>query len=271
MNFSVLMSLYARENPCSLYECLESISRQSVLANEIVLVLDGPIGPELRDVVEQWNERLPIKIIPLVENVGLGRALNEGINHCTCEWIFRMDTDDICVENRFELQVRYIRKNPGVSIFGGQIEEFENKPGDLGVRRDVPIDQEDLCEYMKFRNPFNHMTVAYKKEAVEAVGGYMHHMWMEDYNLWIRLWAAGVKFGNMPQTLVLARAGMTMLSRRRGFPYLKSEWKLAKLKLSTGLQGRFAAFLGFVVRSLPRVMPINLLGSVYRLARSRVD
>ena len=106
--FSVLMSLYMKEKPEYLDRCLESLFEQTIHANEIIIVLDGAISTELTATIEKWKTFLPLKILPLKENVGLGKALNLGLKICSNDIIIRMDTDDICLENRLETQYNFL-------------------------------------------------------------------------------------------------------------------------------------------------------------------
>ena len=108
MDFSVLLSLYHKEKPQFLRECLESLKNQTLSATEIIMVFDGTISSELEEVVRQFITILPIKIIRLPQNVGLGKALNEGLKYCSYNWVFRMDTDDICLPERFSKQLAFI-------------------------------------------------------------------------------------------------------------------------------------------------------------------
>lgn len=112
MKFSVLMSLYHAEKPEFLRECLNSLQAQTRLADEMVVVFDGEIPPELVAVVSDFQAALNIKIVRLPENVGLGKALNFGINHCSHEHIFRMDSDDIALPQRFEQQCAFGNSTP---------------------------------------------------------------------------------------------------------------------------------------------------------------
>ena len=249
MKFSVLMSLYFKENPLFLEQCFISLVNQTYPADEIVLVLDGEITPELEQVINQFKDKLRLKLVPLMKNVGLGKALNEGIKQCSNEWLFRMDTDDICYPERFAKQVECIEKNPDVVLFGTQIAEFDQDPN-------------------KLRSPFNHMTVAYKKSILAQVGGYQHHLFLEDYNLWNRIIATGSKVGNLPEVLLYARTnGNAMIGRRRGWIYAKSEWKLFKLKYQLKIQGMFSGFVTFVMRTFPRLLPVFILKFIYKSVR----
>nr|AXY99685.1 gt3 [Proteus vulgaris] len=269
-NFSILLSVYNAENPIFLDKALSSLYEyQKIKPAEIVVVIDGPINKGLFEIIDNYKNQLNelIKIINLNKNHGLGYALNEGLKHCSYDWIFRMDTDDFCLPNRFEKQIEYITSNPDISLLGSAIEEFdENMENSFGYRIN-PLENNDIVNYAKKRNPFNHMTVAFKKEAVMAVGGYQHHLFMEDYNLWIRMISAGYKVANLPDVLVKVRAGNSMVTRRKGIKYIKSEYKLAKLKIKTNLDNSFSAYSIFLLRSIPRMLPTSFLSKIYKTLR----
>jgi len=267
--FSVLMSLYEKENPTNLDECLKSLFDQTCPANEIIVVLDGPITEQLNAILIKWIELLPLDIVPLPSNVGLGNALNIGIESCNFNLIARMDTDDICVPNRFELQLAKFKECSDLCILGGAISEFESDTiNSTGIRR-VPVLHNDIIKYAILKNPFNHMTVMFKKDEILQAGGYMHHHFMEDYNLWLRVLSAGKIVGNLSDILVYARTGNSMLSRRHGFKYINSEFNLAKLKYKLGFQNIFSASGVLLMRSMPRILPIYVLRKIYSLLRTR--
>ncbi|MEW5562698.1 glycosyltransferase [Enterobacter asburiae] len=267
MHFSVLMSLYDKEKSTYLEECLESLANQTLPADEIVLVYDGPINADLIAVVEKWSSSLPIKIVALKENVGLGQALNEGMKHCTYNYIARMDTDDICQPNRFELQSRFMDMNPDIDISGSRIREFVDNKDNIVSERIVPLTNDEIARFARLKNPFNHMTVVFKKSSVQSVGGYQHHYLMEDYNLWLRLLGNGFKAGNLDVPLVLVRVGVDMLVRRRGLKYVFSEYKLAQIKRTTGFQNILTASYFFILRSIPRLLPLWVLMKIYNVTR----
>ena len=267
MNFSVLISLYYKEKPQFLMECLESLKKQTVQAIEIVLVFDGVVTHELEEMVIQYSSILPIEIIRLPQNVGLGKALNEGLKHCSHNWVFRMDTDDICLPNRFERQVAFIEQHPKVVLFSGHIAEFSDNKTIITGYRKVPIGNENIKQYALSRSPFNHMTVAFRKDIIEAVGGYQHHLFLEDYNLWLRIIAQEYEVGNINEVLLLARAGSNMVARRRGMNYIKGEWKLFNLKRKLKVQNIFSGFFIFLLRVIPRMLPTRILKALYKYLR----
>ncbi|WP_219495358.1 glycosyltransferase [Proteus terrae] len=270
MNFSILISIYTNESPEYFHDSISSIYNSiKKTQSEIIIIKDGPLTHQLEDILDKWKKILSskLKIIALKNNVGLGFALNEGLKHCTYDWIFRMDTDDICLPNRFEKQIEFIKHNPDISLLGSSTEEFDEKMENSFGYRINPIEHNDIVNYAKKRNPFNHMTVAFKKEAVLAVGGYQHHLFMEDYNLWIRMISSGYKVANLPDILVKVRAGNSMVTRRKGLKYIKSEYKLANLKIKTNLDNSFSAYSIFLLRSVPRMLPTSFLSKIYKMLR----
>lgn len=266
LGFSVLLSLYHKENFLALDQCFQSIWKdQTIQPDEIILVLDGPIGEELSQCVQKWQRIIgkSLRVIPLSQNVGLGKALNKGLEHCSNEWVFRMDTDDISKPDRFKKQIQFIKKNPEVVLFSGQILEFNENPSDADILKSVPTEHTDIIKFAQKRSPFNHMTVAYKKSVIEAVGGYQHHLFMEDYNLWLRVIGAGYRVGNHPDILLYARVGNGMHARRKGLEYVNSELQLLKLKKELKLQDPIHANILFLLRSSFRLLPSTLLGKIY--------
>ena len=266
MNFSVLLSLYYKEKPEFLKECLESLKAQTLQATEIIIVFDGVVTPDLEKMVMQYTSILPMEIIQLPQNVGLGKALNEGLRHCTYNWVFRMDTDDICLPERFEKQVEFIKQHPNVVLFSGHIAEFSDDKTKITGYRKVPIGDKNIKKYALSRNPFNHMTVAYKKQIAIDAGGYRSYL-LEDYSLWLRIIAKNYEVGNIDDVLVYARIGNNMVSRRRGKEYIKGEWQLFKLKHSLKLQPLLPNFFIFTLRASLRLLPTSLLKVVYKFLR----
>lgn len=268
--FSVLLSLYHKESPSHLQACFNSLVNQTLLADQVVLVIDGKIGQELEKVIAEFKNALPLTLVRLPNNVGLGLALNEGLKHCLYEWVLRMDTDDVCVPARFELQMAFIKNHHDVAVVGGQIIEFdgEDEGGmERGILKSVPLTHQQITQWAKKRNPFNHMTIAYKKSVVLAVGGYQHHLFMEDYNLWLRLLSCHYQMANMPNVLVYARTGSDMIGRRKGVDYIKSEWALFRLKNKLNINNKSEGVFIFILRVILRLLPVFLLQHIYLFLR----
>lgn len=266
-SFSILMSLYNKEHPTYLHECLNSIKNQKVHAKQVVIVFDGFINEQLRKVVDTFKKELPIDIIQLEHNVGLGMALNEGLKHCKYDIVARMDTDDICIPERFYKQINYIFDNPNISIVGSSIDEYDESFTSFLFKRKTKSEHFDILKYAKYRSPFNHMTVVFRKKAVIQAGGYLHHAFMEDYNLWLRMLSLGCTAYNFDESLVLARTGSSMIQRRKGMVYVRSEIQLAKLKYQLRFNGKIESLFILFLRITPRILPKKILSYIYKIIR----
>ena len=270
MKFSVLISSYYKDDPDELREALHSIwDAQTLKPAEIVIVKDGPLSTELDLVIDDFAKTAPVKIIPLVQNLGLGLALAEGILHCSHSYVARMDGDDISVFNRFEKQLSFMCAHPEVDICGGMIEEFANTPTNVIGKRVLPENHNDIVNFLKKRSPFNHMTVMYKKEIVISAGNYLHFSNYEDYWLWARIIVNGGRCANLPDVLVKVRAGDNMLFRRKGWKFFIKEFEMAFKLKQLGVLTRWEAFCNAVLRGTVRLLPVFFLRMVYRKLREK--
>jgi glycosyltransferase involved in cell wall biosynthesis len=227
MEYSISMSVYEHDMPEYFSLAMKSIVEQSVAPNEIVLVIDGPIPSETENIISEFEKELEIlKICRLAKNMGHGFARNYGIQNASHRLVALMDSDDIAVPDRFAKQLETFWKNPTIAVLGGQIEEFNDDDNHVVGRRIVPENHDEIINYMKFRCPFNQMTVMLDKEKVQLAGGYIDWFWNEDYYLWIRMFLKGYLFKNLDQTLVKVRVSENLYKRRGGWGYFVSESKL---------------------------------------------
>lgn len=265
-NFTVLMSVYAKENPTFLTEALDSVLAQTIEPSEIVLVKDGPLTFELEKVIDNYINKYPenFKIISLQENKGLGIALKIGVDNSSFDIIARMDSDDIAKSDRFEKQLKVLTLNPDVDIVGSYIKEFEGDITNILSVRKVPTSSKEIYDYARRRNPFNHMTVMFRKNAVYGAGNYKQSLYTEDYYLWARMIKNNSKMANIPESLVYARTGRDLFKRRGGLIYVKSEINLQKKLYSIGFINLWEAVINVGLRVLIRIMPNALRGYVYK-------
>lgn len=266
MNFSVLMSVYKRENPKCFREALESIIQQTVKPTEIVVVKDGELTEFLDIICNEYNEKYKglFKFITLKNNQGLGQALQTGMENCTYDIVARMDTDDIAKPERFEKQIREFEKDKNLAILGSAIEEFSITPERVDTIRIVPLLDQDIKKYAKRRNPFNHMTVMFRKNAVIDVGNYKPFHLNEDYYLWYRLLNKGYKAKNLPDCLVSARVDENMFQRRGGLGYILQEIKLQNIFYKNGFINLIEYTRNVTMRMSARLIPNLIRGYLYR-------
>lgn len=235
--FSVSMCVYGKDNPEWFKRAVDSILNQTVKPTEVVLVVDGPIPSELDEVVSTYEKMNIFNVIRLEENRGHGEARRIGLENCKYNLVALMDADDVSVETRFENQIKEFENDSQLVVVGGNITEFIGDESNVVSIREVPESDKDIKQYLKKRCPFNQMTVIFKKDVVQSVGGYIDWFCEEDYYLWLRLYLAGAKFKNIQQNLVNVRIGNEMFSRRGGWKYFKSERKLQKYMLKNKIIG----------------------------------
>lgn len=209
------------------------------------------------------------KVIRLKENCGLGNALKVAVENCSNELIARMDSDDISVPTRFEQQLHYFSKNESIDVLGGNIAEFIGTEDNIVAYRDVPLDDCEIREYLKKRCPLNHVSVMFRKDAVQKAGGYIELHWNEDYYLWIRMVEQNCVMANTGTVLVKVRIGADMYKRRAGKRYFQSEKYLQDYMLKK----KMICYGDYVSNVLKRwivqcVLPNSIRGFVFRkLAR----
>ena len=238
LKFSVLMSVYAKEQPEFLAAALKSnLDEQTLPPDELVLICDGPLTDGLDDVIRQFEERHPdvLRVFRLSENCGLGKALNYGLQQCRYDWIARSDSDDVCDSCRFEVQMNYLREHPDVDILGSFIDEFITDWKDSFRKKQMPLTHAEIVKMAKTRNPINHMTVVFRKSVVQKAGSYQHLPYMEDYFLWVRAICGGARLANVDQYLVHARVGNGMARRRGNRAQIASRRELNTYMLQQGM------------------------------------
>lgn len=266
-NFSVLLSVYVKENPLNLKIALESIyHNQTLKPTEIVLVQDGPLTDELYKEIESFSNVAPLKSVVLDKNMGLGHALQVGATHCSYDIIARMDTDDVARPERFEKQIKFLIDNPEVDVVGANIEEFNESPGDLNQFKINPETHEELVNKITLKSPFNHPTIMMRKEALFKAGNYNGDLLLfEDYSLFLRMWLCGLKFHNLQEVFLDFRigSGIETIKRRSGKHYIEKEMRFIKYAEEIGAFNKFEALRYKSLRLPVRVMPTKIVLFIY--------
>ncbi|WP_413854629.1 glycosyltransferase [Candidatus Ruminimicrobium bovinum] len=263
MNFSVLMSAYYKDNPQWLKQAIDSVLNNTVKPSQIVLVVDGQIPNELEQVINEYRDSLDI--LRLEKNSGLGIALQQGLLKCKYPLVARMDSDDISLPNRFELQLKEFENNPNLTIVGGYIQEFDSQTNEKTSIRKVPLEDMQIKQYLKIRSPFNHPTVMFKKEDILKAGNYQTFYQMEDYYLWARLVKANYQMKNIPEILLNFRTDKNMFARRGSYKYFKSNKEVSKQMLKMKIINYPYYLFNITVRFITQVlMPNNIRTLFYK-------
>lgn len=267
MPFTVLLSVYNNESDTNLISSLKSVLvNQTVLPDQVVLVVDGPIREELENIIDKFSFSFSnFHVIRLNSSKGLANALNEGLKHCENEIVFRMDTDDISLPSRFETQLKFMNLNDDIAVCGSYVLEFDENEDDIVSSRKVPLSHEEIVNFCKRRCPMSHPSVCFRKSAVLDTGGYPL-TYPEDYLLWIRMIKADYKFANIPEFLLKMRTNEAFI-KRRGFSFLIGELKIYFFLYKIGWISIINLVIISFIRSIVRLAPNFLKIWMYRNLR----
>lgn len=268
-NYSVLMSVYQKEKAEFLRASMDSMWNQTVKTNDFVLVCDGPLTETLENVIEEMTVSHPeINVIRLKKNSGLGNALNEGLKHCKNDLVARMDSDDISLPQRCEVELKAFMTHSDIDICSGTILEFQGEPGNVVGKRVLPAENSKIRDYSRKRNPFNHVAVMFSKKAVEAAGGYVEtfHLF-EDYYLWIRMLQNGARGWNVEEPIVYVRMSDDAYMRRGGIAYTREMLRFHQWIYSTGWSSKADFMTGAIPHMIVCIMPNEVRRAVYKRLR----
>jgi glycosyltransferase involved in cell wall biosynthesis len=266
---TVLMSVYRNDSPDLFAAALASVFEGECLPDAVQLVVDGPVSAGIELVIQDFSQRQALCVLRLPENVGLARALNAGLERITTSWVARADADDINEPWRLRLQAQAAASNPAIALIGGHVLEVDGRSRPVAQRK-VPGTQAEIARFMRWRSPFNHMTVAFRRDAVAKVGGYPDIYLREDYALWASLLASGIQCVNLDAVLVRASAGTGLYRRRGGMRYAKGELQLQAHLVRCGIKSPARGLVDGLVRSAVFLLPAALRGWLYKnLLRDR--
>lgn len=204
---SVLMAVHDSDDVAFLDAAMESITvAQTRQPDQVVLVQDGPLSPELEETLKRWRAQLGerLEVVPLGASVGLGGALNVGLKRCVYPLVARMDADDVAFPQRLERQGVFMEHNPEIGVLGSGALEID-LDGNTGPLRTVAEGHDALVSRL-WACPFIHPSVMFRKDLIVGVGGYDSALRRrQDYELWFRVLEAGGRFANIPEPLIWYR------------------------------------------------------------------
>jgi glycosyltransferase involved in cell wall biosynthesis len=268
---SVLMATYASETASHLSDALESLFKQTVCPQRIILVIDGPIGGDQHAVIAHYitDQRGPELIaVPLAKNSGLAAALNAGLTYCDTSYLMRMDSDDIATPDRLALQRSYLEAHPDIAMVSSWAREFSDHD-ESGMMKVSPTDHGAVAIALRWRNVIVHSAVMFRTDRLRSMGAYRSDFGLlEDYDLFVRLIAQGEKLHVLPKVLVRLRTGPEQKSRRGNLTYLKNEIRFRIFCFRIGFLNGTQFLATTVLYSLFRVIGSQLRQRVYALART---
>lgn len=261
---SLLLPVWAGDRPEFLADAfVSSVDTQTRRPDEVVIVRDGPVAPSLQACLDRLaaESPVPVEVVALERNVGLGPALDAGLAACSHDLVARMDADDLSLPHRFAVQLPLLAS---ADLVGAGLLEIGTGLDDVVGRRTPPIEPGDIVRRARFADPFNHPTVVYRRELVRAVGGYGDFALMEDYLLWAKMILAGARVANVAEPLVGYRVGAGAYARRGGWRQLRAELALQRRFRALGFTTRGQCARNVLVRGGYRLVPEWIRRAAYR-------
>lgn len=263
--YSVLMAVYHRDRPKWFEEAVESMAQQTLPPYEIVIVEDGRLTEALYAAEKRCIERYPqwIRIVRREQNQGLAAAMRYGLKECRCEWIARMDADDLSDPTRCEAELE-MAVAEGADIVGCDCEEFFETIQQPSAKRLFPESHDELVRFSRRRTPFCHPAVMMKKAVVLESGNYRDVYLHEDYDLFVRIFAHGYRGCSVKRILHYVRVGRDFYGRRGGVRYVKALLNYNVQLLRSG----WMKPSDFIVRSCGNILvglsPVSVRSWCYR-------
>lgn len=276
MNYSVLMSVYAKVSPDELKTSVDSMLGQTVKPEQFVMVLDGELPESLMRLVRKFeseNKDL-FTIVPLKDNVGLAAALNAGMAVARNELVARMDSDDYSLPERCEKQLQYFKHDKDLALLGTDTAHFLGQIDNvLPMTKARPHSFEGIKKTLRRYSPFAHPSVMFKKSAVLACGGYDPILRRrQDYDLFSKMVNGyNYKAENIPEVLLLFRADEGFLIRNKNWDSCKSRIKVQRRIYKRG-ECTLGDYLYIVISMVATfILPVNVYKKLYSNKIKKLD
>lgn len=266
---SVLLPVYKNDRIDYLKKSIDSILNQENASYHVFIGIDGPVGEELKSVLEAAAKDDRIELVWFETNRGLACVLNDLVDLSKkggYDYYARMDADDIAVPDRFEKQLKFLEENLDVDVVGGAIEEIDGNDALRGKHVDYPLTHDDCRKFFRYRDCLAHPAVMFRASYFEKVsGGYRpEYRKNQDTMLWFDGFMNGCVFANLKDTILNFRVNDDFYNRRNG-------WKRAKqmlrdrLKMNKALGYDISANMFAVAMFCMTVSPSLMKRFLYRI------
>ena len=209
---SVIMSTY-KEEEIFLRQAIESILNQTYKDFEYIIILDNPDNDLHKRIIQEYtNDDKRIKFYVNEKNMGLTASLNKGLGLAKGKYICRMDADDISINNRIEIQKKYIEEND-YDLIGGISQMIDENGKSIYSIKKVPTDMKKIKKDLRYNQFILHPIWFVKKEVFEKLNGYRNMPLCEDYDFTLRAVLNGYKISNIDETVLKYRMTSSSISR----------------------------------------------------------
>lgn len=247
-------------------------TRQTLSPAELLLSIDGPLTPELEEVIAEIEAGAhgPARVLRAETHQGLALTLQRGLEATATALVARADADDLCRPDRLAMQVRALHDG-GLDLLSGTLQEFSDAvPVGTGPLRTRPLTHAEILAYLPRHSPFQHPAVMMRRDTALAVGGYLELDHLEDYWLWERMLLGGARSANLPEVLVDYRVDEDLFARRGGARMFRSDLRLQRTFLRDGVTTPLAAASNLARRGAYRFAPGWMRRLGYRLLVERM-
>ena len=204
---SVVMPLKNRADLID--ETIDSVLSQTWTDFELICISDGSTD-ESDDIVSSYAARdARVRLLLNEMHPGVAGAANTGLAHARGEFVVRIDSDDIMLQNRIAVQVRFMDEHPAVAVCGSWVQTFGISGENIWR---LPVSHEEICVWMLFYGALAHPAVIFRRQRFEEFGlRYDENVSAEDYELWTRA-ARQIRLANIPRILLRYREHLASLS-----------------------------------------------------------
>lgn len=262
-----IITVYKNDRLEFFKQAIESIINQDYGFDNINIYLgiDGELPADIQKFIESFSTYF-YKVLQNETNKGLAFTLNRLVNVLEDEvYVFRMDSDDICRSDRVSKQLDSFEKDVELMIIGSDLIEI-NELGQELRNKKMPTKMNEIIKFSIARNPFNHPTVAMRKEFFNIVGKYNEEfLKSQDYELWGRALIRGLKATNINEPLLYFRVTSDYMNKRNAFINYVNEFKVS-MKLMNHFK-MYGEFPKVVAKLLIRIMPPFIGKIVYKKIR----
>lgn len=229
---SVVMAVFNGEKYLS--EAVDSILKQSFTDFEFIIINDGSTD-NTKDILGKYHDER-IVVIHFKKNMGIAKARNYGLEIAKGKDIAVMDSDDISLPNRLEMQVNFLDNHPDIGVVGSAFYRIiEN--GEILGKDSCLAESEDLKNALLKENQFCHGSTMIRRECFEKVGKYREEFkYSLDYDLWLRV-SEHFKMTNIEEPLYMWRInfdGITVAKKVEQEKYTFLARRLAKERRTSG-------------------------------------
>lgn len=266
------MGVYAGDRIEWVEEAINSVLQQSYKDFIYVIVIDGEIPLKLRALLfKKANGCDNIQMVQAQHNVGLSRCMNfvvdwAAVNAPLAKFFFRMDADDISLNNRLEKQIAFLEANPTISVLGSGLTEI-NEDGEKVGQRKLPLKHHEIMRFLPKRCSINHPTVAIRFDVFQKGFRYRSDLKnTQDYFFWAELAAAGFKFANLPDKLLQFRR-VNDFYKRRGYGKSLNEFKARFYTMKVLKRYGVGNIVYACSVLILRLMPAKLVKLAYKIDR----